>query len=150
MRQDERVMQLFGLVNTLLLSDPETFRRNLTIQVGLTVFNSLQSDFHLTYTLQQSYIAHLLCLQRYAVIPLSTNSGLIGWVPRTDTLHTLIHDYREKKKILLNIEHRIMLRMAPDYDVIFNRLIITIFEQELLFLHPFTIYYNFVWNSTSH
>lgn len=33
LRQDERVMQLFGLVNTLLLSDPETFRRNLTIQV---------------------------------------------------------------------------------------------------------------------
>jgi len=51
------------------------------------------------------------------VIPLSTNSGMIGWVPCTDTLHTLIHDYREKKKILLSIEHRIMLRMAPDYDV---------------------------------
>lgn len=85
LRQDERVMQIFGLVNTLLLKDPDTFRRNLTIQ-------------------------------RYAVIPLSTNSGLIGWVPHCDTLHTLIRDYREKKKILLNIEHRIMLRMAPDYD----------------------------------
>ncbi|KAJ8979409.1 hypothetical protein NQ317_015841 [Molorchus minor] len=50
LRQDERVMQLFGLVNTLLLKDPDTFRRNLTIQ-------------------------------RYAVIPLSTNSGLIGLGP---------------------------------------------------------------------
>ncbi|KAG7259350.1 hypothetical protein CRUP_032800, partial [Coryphaenoides rupestris] len=57
-----------------------------------------------------------LSIQRYAVIPLSTNSGLIGWVPHCDTLHALIRDYREKKKILLNIEHRIMLRMAPDYD----------------------------------
>lgn len=85
LRQDERVMQLFGLVNTLLLNDPDTFRRNLTIQ-------------------------------RYAVIPLSTNSGLIGWVPHCDTLHTLIRDYREKRKTVLNIEHRIMLRMAPDYD----------------------------------
>lgn len=85
LRQDERVMQLFGLVNTLLLKDPDTFRQNLTIQ-------------------------------RYAVIPLSTNSGLIGWVPHCDTLHTLIREYREKKKILLNIEHRVMLRMAPDYD----------------------------------
>ena len=45
------------------------------------------------------------------MIPLSTNSGLIGWVPHCDTLHTLIRDYREKKKILLNIEHRIMLRV---------------------------------------
>lgn len=33
LRQDERVMQLFGLVNTLLINDPDTFRRNLTIQV---------------------------------------------------------------------------------------------------------------------
>ena len=81
LRQDERVMQLFSLVNTLLIHDPETFRRNLTIQ-------------------------------RYAVIPLSTNSGLIGWVPYCDTLHSLIRDYREKKKILLNIEHRIMLRVS--------------------------------------
>ena len=30
LRQDERVMQLFGLVNSLLLNNPETFRRNLT------------------------------------------------------------------------------------------------------------------------
>ncbi len=30
LRQDERVMQLFGLVNSLLLNNTETFRRNLT------------------------------------------------------------------------------------------------------------------------
>ena len=29
LRQDERVMQLFGLVNTLLNNDPETFKRHL-------------------------------------------------------------------------------------------------------------------------
>ena len=62
------------------------------------------------------------------------NSGLIGWVPNCDTFHFLIREYREKKRILLNIEHRIMLKvihlkdvfirsssschlqMAPDYD----------------------------------
>ena len=43
-------------------------------------------------------------------------SGLIGWVPHSDTLHALIRDYREKRKVLLNIEHRLMLRMAQDYD----------------------------------
>jgi serine/threonine-protein kinase mTOR len=31
-RQDERVMQLFGLVNSLILREAETTRRNLTIQ----------------------------------------------------------------------------------------------------------------------
>ena len=85
LRQDERVMQFFSLVNSLLTTDPETFRRNLTIQ-------------------------------RFAVIPLSTNSGLIGWVPMSDTLHGLIRDYREKRKVWLNHEHRIMLKMAPDYE----------------------------------
>ncbi|XP_050539572.1 serine/threonine-protein kinase mTOR [Daktulosphaira vitifoliae] len=100
LRQDERVMQLFGLVNTLLLNDPDTFRRNLTIQ-------------------------------RYAVIPLSTNSGLIGWVPHCDTLHTLIRDYRDKKKILLNIEHRIMLRMAPNYDHLTLMQKVEVFEHAL-------------------
>jgi FKBP12-rapamycin complex-associated protein len=31
-----------------------------------------------------------LNIQRYAIIPLSPNSGLIGWVPNHDTLHILI------------------------------------------------------------
>lgn len=100
LRQDERVMQLFGLVNTILINDPETYRRNLTIQ-------------------------------RYAVIPLSTNSGLIGWVPHCDTLHTLIRDYREKKKCLLNIEHRIMLRMAQDYEHLTLMQKVEVFEHAL-------------------
>lgn len=30
LRQDERVMQLFGLVNSLLRNNPDTLHRNLT------------------------------------------------------------------------------------------------------------------------
>lgn len=60
------------------------------------------------------------------MIPLSTNSGLIGWVPHCDTLHSLIRDYREKKKILLNIEHRIMLRV-PIYLSVFYLKISSLF-----------------------
>lgn len=84
-RQDERVMQLFGLCNTLLSHDSESYKRHLNIQ-------------------------------GYPAIPLSQSSGLLGWVPNSDTLHVLIREYRESRKILLNIEHRIMLQMAPDYD----------------------------------
>ncbi|RDW62509.1 hypothetical protein BP5796_10811 [Coleophoma crateriformis] len=84
-RQDERVMQLFGLCNTLMINDAESRKRHLTIQ-------------------------------RYPAIPLSQNSGLFGWVPNLDTFHVLIQEYRESRKILLNIEYRIMLQMAPDYD----------------------------------
>ncbi|KAI9757288.1 MAG: hypothetical protein M4579_003499 [Chaenotheca gracillima] len=86
-RQDERVMQLFGLVNTLLANDSECFQRHLSIQ-------------------------------SYPAIPLSQSSGLLGWVPNSDTFHVLIREYRESHKILLNIEHRIMLQMAPDYDAL--------------------------------
>ncbi|KAJ6818004.1 serine/threonine-protein kinase TOR [Iris pallida] len=85
LRQDERVMQLFGLVNTLLENSRKTAEKDLSIQ-------------------------------RYSVIPLSPNSGLIGWVPNCDTLHHLIREYRDARKIFLNQEHRLMLAFAPDYD----------------------------------
>jgi FKBP12-rapamycin complex-associated protein len=77
LRLDERVMQLLGLVNTLLKNDTETFKRRLHIE-------------------------------RYSVVPLSPNSGLIGWLPDTDTLHALITEYRESKEIILNLETRLM------------------------------------------
>ena len=85
LRQDERVMQLFGLVNTLLSNDTETSRRDLSIR-------------------------------RYAVTPLSHDVGVVGWVPNSDTLHQLIKEHREGRKVLLNIEHRLMLMMAPMHD----------------------------------
>ncbi|CEQ40386.1 SPOSA6832_01995, partial [Sporobolomyces salmonicolor] len=111
LRQDERVMQLFGLVNTLLQKDPETFKRHLTIV-------------------------------KYPVIPLSPNSGLLGWVNSTDTLHVLIKNYRDSRKILLNIEHRLILQgfqsslshfcqMAPDFEHLCLMQKLEVFEYSL-------------------
>jgi len=85
LRQDERVMQLFGLVNALLARDRQTRKHDLNIQ-------------------------------RYAISPLSHNCGVVGWVPHCDTLHALIRDYRQAKKIPLNMENREMLKVTPDYD----------------------------------
>ncbi|KAI0040710.1 atypical/PIKK/FRAP protein kinase [Auriscalpium vulgare] len=85
LRQDERVMQLFSLVNTLLSVDTNSFKRRLHIK-------------------------------GFSVIPLGPHAGLIGWVHDTDTLHVLIRGYRESRKVLLNIEYRLMLQMAPDYE----------------------------------
>ncbi|KAJ7469288.1 FAT domain-containing protein [Mycena galericulata] len=85
LRQDERVMQLFSLVNTLLSVDTNSFKRQLHIQ-------------------------------RYPVIPLAPNVGLIGLIQESDTLHELVRDYRHSIKLLLNIEYRLMLQMAPDYE----------------------------------
>ncbi|KAF9437779.1 phosphatidylinositol kinase- protein kinase tor1 [Entomortierella beljakovae] len=102
LRQDERVMQLFGLVNTLLETDPETFKRHLNIV-------------------------------RYSVSPLSPNSGLIGWLPDTDTLHNLIRDYRESRQLSFYIEHQLLTQMAPEksYDSLTVMQKVEIFENML-------------------
>lgn len=57
-----------------------------------------------------------LSIARYAVIPLSPNVGLIGWVPNCDTMHQLIRDYRESTNIAINLEHQLMKSFAPNYD----------------------------------
>lgn len=54
-----------------------------------------------------------LHIQRFPVIPLAPNAGLLGWVHDSDTLHVLIRDYRDSRKVLLNIEYRLMLQVLP-------------------------------------
>ncbi|PSR71034.1 hypothetical protein PHLCEN_2v13082 [Hermanssonia centrifuga] len=100
LRQDERVMQLFSLVNNLLSVDIDCFKRRLHIQ-------------------------------RYPVIPLAPQAGLLGWVQDSDTLHVLIKDYRDSRKVLLNIEYRLMLQMAPDYENLILLQKIEVFEYAL-------------------
>jgi hypothetical protein len=100
LRQDERAMQLFGLVNNLLAESRDTAERDLSIA-------------------------------RYAVIPLSPNSGLIGWVRNCDTMHALIREYRESRRIALNAEHRIMQNLAPNYDQMMVIQKVEVFEDAL-------------------
>ncbi|KAI0792169.1 FAT-domain-containing protein [Abortiporus biennis] len=100
LRQDERVMQLFSLVNNLLSVDTNCFKRRLHIQ-------------------------------RFPVIPLAPNAGLLGWVKDSDTLHVLVRDYRDSRKVLLNIEYRLMLQMAPDYENLILLQKIEVFEYAL-------------------
>jgi phosphatidylinositol kinase/protein kinase (PI-3 family) len=103
LRQDERVMQLFELVNSLLRKQRRSSSSSSTGQQSLLDTSGLAS-------------AGDLSIQPYSVIPLSPNSGLIGWVAHCDTLHQLIREYRQSRNIPLNIEHRYMLRMASDFD----------------------------------
>ncbi|KAJ3427307.1 serine/threonine-protein kinase mtor [Anaeramoeba flamelloides] len=100
LRQDERVMQLFGLVNTLLSNNAETSKRNLNIE-------------------------------RYAVVPLSPNSGLLGWVPNSDTIHDLIQEYRKARRIIANIEYQNLIKIAPDYEKLLPIQKLEVFNQAL-------------------
>lgn len=53
-----------------------------------------------------------LSIQQYSVTPLSPGAGLLGWVQHSDTLHMLIKGYRESRKILVDIEHRLMQQVS--------------------------------------
>jgi hypothetical protein len=85
LRQDERVMQLFGLINACLNND------NLTNNRGLEIV-------------------------RYSVLPLSNNSGVIGWVQNCDTINQLIKQYRESKEMRLLIEVKLLHSKCPNFD----------------------------------
>jgi len=75
LRQDERVMQLFGLINVCLEKNRSS---------GLNIV-------------------------RYSVLPLSNNSGLIGWVQNCDTFAGLLSAYRSERGIPITLE-AMMLR----------------------------------------
>jgi len=86
LRQDERVMQLFGLINACLNNDSATNNRGLEIV-------------------------------RYSVMPLSNNSGVIGWVQNCDTINQLIKQYREAKDIRLILELKLLQsKCFENYD----------------------------------
>ena len=82
--------------------------RKFSGRSSVCVFFSLFFFLSFNQSISLSFLAHTtlrrnLAIQRFSVVPLSTNSGLIGWVPNCDTLHTLIRDYREKKKLSPNL-----------------------------------------------
>ena len=78
LRLDERVMQLFRLVNTLILANAQT---------------SKVSGYQ---------------IQRYSVTPLWDSVGLIGWVDECDTIHQLISNYRTQRNIPAELELRML------------------------------------------
>lgn len=54
---------------------------------------------------------HSTLLPPHTTSTLST--GLISWVPNCDTLHDLIRSYRESRKIMLDVENKLILQVAP-------------------------------------
>ena len=119
LRQDERVMQLFGLVNTLLAS---------AAYPGAYLHEKGRSN---------------LSVHRYSVVPLSPNSGLISWVESCDTLHSLVQDYRAPRGIPLKVEQRLVAQLSPSsgYDAL-------PLLQKVYFLRLYSLwlYYTYYWH----
>lgn len=70
---------------------------------------------------QESAKRHLH-IQAYSVTPLSPGAGVLGWVQHSDTLHMLIKSYRESRKILVDIEHRLMQQVRSIELIMYLRL----------------------------
>ncbi|KAJ9469159.1 Target of rapamycin [Diplonema papillatum] len=81
LRQDERVMQLFSLINQLLNEDRTTAK--------------LFSEIEL-----------------YPVIPLASSAGLIGWLCNTETLYSLVREYRRSHRISITQEKSLIPKMV--------------------------------------
>ena len=127
LRQDERAMQLFGLVNALLYLDRQTQNDDLGIQVLPEYTLNIRDTFYFNFVFP-------FLVQRYAVVPLSPTVGLIAWVPHCDTLHDLIKDYRESRgKNLLNIEHKLMQQLSPStgFELLTHAQKLEVFEYAL-------------------
>ncbi|KAJ2768670.1 phosphatidylinositol kinase- protein kinase tor1, partial [Coemansia nantahalensis] len=85
LRQDERVMQVFGLVNSLLARDKGTARRSLAIE-------------------------------RFPAVPLSPNSGLIGFYPNCSSIDKLVRCYRQARSVPGDLEQRLSHQFTPNWD----------------------------------
>jgi serine/threonine-protein kinase mTOR len=54
-------------------------------------------------------------ITRYSIVPLTVNTGLIGWVENCDTLNELIKEYRSVNKIRIYVEKELYEKIYPDY-----------------------------------
>lgn len=79
MRQDERVMQFIGLIDTIFTME------NSTSSLGLSI-------------------------PMYAVVPLSDNVGVVGWVENTDTIYKLLETNRKDNNISVYEEVEMIMK----------------------------------------
>ncbi|KAJ2259986.1 hypothetical protein J3F81_006857, partial [Coemansia sp. RSA 371] len=100
LRLDERVMQLFGLINSLLSKDSETARRSLAIE-------------------------------RFPVVPLSSNSGLIGFYSNTNSLNQIVIENRKAVNQPNRLELNFACQFTPNWTTLTTMQKVESFEYAL-------------------
>ena len=76
-----------------------------------------------------------LSINTYSVLPLSQNTGIIGWVPNCDTFHKLIKEQRSKSNIIPNVEHKTMYSLNPKFESATFMTKLEIFKEALRVTH---------------
>jgi hypothetical protein len=91
-----------GRILTMQMMAPFYLFTSLCVSVlGLCVCISLSLFTSLFSPLLVCLCVCVCAVCRYCVTPLSHNVGIVCWVPHCDTLHALIRDYRDSRKVRL-------------------------------------------------
>ena len=91
-----------------LLKGHEDLRLDQRVQQFFELINSIVSPSD-----------EIVRITTMAIVPLSTSTGLIQWIPGCDTMQNLIHEYRRRKNINLNIEASMMTEISVnDFDTL--------------------------------
>ena len=113
-KRKPRRMKIFGSDGKeyeYLLKGHEDLRLDSRVMQLLSLVNTLLQKNDATEKKNLEIIT-------YPVIPLSTNSGILGWVQNCDTIQVLISDYRIKNQILPKAEKHLKDLLAPNYDML--------------------------------
>lgn len=81
LRQDERVMQFFSMLNSLFKASPRLASKQCMVS-------------------------------RYAIVPMHPNTGMIGWVPSTEALNTIIRDFRVAHGRRVDLENHLLAKLT--------------------------------------
>ena len=113
-KRKPRKMKIFGSDGKsydFLLKGHEDLRQDERVMQTLNLVNTLMKKNEKTEKKNLTIIT-------YPVIPLSTDTGLIGWVQGCDTLQQLIKDYRHANHIIKDNERTVMQSICPSYQIV--------------------------------
>lgn len=100
-----------GKTYDFLLKGHEDLRQDERVMQTLSLVNNLLRKNDKTEKKELTIIT-------YPVIPLSTNTGLLGWVKGCDTLNQLVVDYRANKHTAKDVESEIVRDLCPNYQAV--------------------------------
>lgn len=113
-KRKPRKIKIFGndgKTYDFLLKGHEDLRQDERVMQSLSLVNTLLKKNEVTEKQNLQIVT-------YPVIPLSTETGLLGWVQGCDTLQQLIKDYRQANHIIKDSERNIMYNLCPNFQTI--------------------------------
>jgi FKBP12-rapamycin complex-associated protein len=113
-KRKPRKLSLYGTNSkeySFLLKGNEDLRQDERVMQLLNLVNDLLKT-------NASLDNHSLKIVTFNVLPLSYNCGIISWLEGSDTIHELIRDYREKIKVNVFCERKLVSQFCENYDIL--------------------------------